>query len=127
MSQLCHHKVRAALVWCLNLIIELAIVSIIHVQNIVNDERAVPICSNLGNRINCGMINRRIMFRWEQIMEAVLRMTNLFKDFLSCIFHILAPSNLKRLVFEPLFDGYQTIAGQIWTIINCVGEVIQKF
>jgi len=32
-SQLRHHKVRAALVWWLNLIIDLAIVSIIHVQN----------------------------------------------------------------------------------------------
>jgi len=35
MSQLCHHKVTAAQVWWLNLITELATISIIHVQKIV--------------------------------------------------------------------------------------------
>jgi len=26
--------------------------------------------------------NRRVAFRWEQVIEAVLRMTNLFKEFI---------------------------------------------
>ena len=40
----------------------------------------------MGNRVNCRMSqserNRRVAFRWEQVMEAVLRMTNLCKEFI---------------------------------------------
>ena len=41
---------------------------------------------DLRNEINCRMPqserNRRVIFRWEEIMQAVPRMTNLFKEFL---------------------------------------------
>ena len=63
--------------------------SLILLQCMVN-ERAIPIYSNLGNRIICRMPrperNRRITFRWEHIMEEVLRMTNLFKELFLKVF-----------------------------------------
>jgi len=61
------------------------------------NERAIPICFNLGNRINCRMPqlerNRRIMCRWEQVMKAVLRMTNLFKKTFSGKYFIAVSGN----------------------------------
>ena len=50
------------------------------------NECAVPICFDLGDRLNCRMPQlerkRRVSFGWEQVMEAVLKMTNLFKEFI---------------------------------------------
>jgi len=50
------------------------------------NEWAVPICSDLRDRVNCRMPQserkRRVTFGWQQVIEAVLRMTNLFKEFI---------------------------------------------
>jgi len=50
----------------------------------------VPFCSDVGNGISGRTpesgIKRMITFRWEEVMKAVLRMTNLFEKFLLKIF-----------------------------------------
>jgi len=60
-------------------------------------EGAVPFCSDLSDGVNCRMLqserNRRITFRWEEVMQTVPRMANLFKEFLLKI----VSSQLKRL------------------------------
>jgi len=43
-------------------------------------------CSDLGDRVNCRMPQSerksRVTFGWQQVVEAVLRTTNLFKEFI---------------------------------------------
>jgi len=49
-------------------------------------KRAVPFCSDLRDGVNCRMPqsvrNGRITLRWEEVMQTVLRMADLFKEFL---------------------------------------------
>ena len=49
-------------------------------------KRAVPFCSDLRDGVYCRMPqsvrNGRITLRWEEVMQTVLRMADLFKEFL---------------------------------------------
>jgi len=47
--------------------------------------------------------NKRVMFRWEEIMQAVPRMTNLFKEFLLKT----VPLQFKRLYLTLGVDGVE--------------------
>jgi len=81
----------------------------------VTNEWVVPICSNLGNRVNCRMPqserNRRVAFRWEQVMEAVLRMTNLFEAIRP---HIIRTENFVKLacIILEITRGTARMAGR---------------
>jgi len=76
------------------------------------NEWAVPICSDLGDRVNCRMPQserkRRVTFWWKQAMEAVLRM-NIFNILINMflVFYCMKCPAAQHL------EGHRKIAGFI--------------